>query len=835
MDLKNGVIYFKSSGNSIVHGNINITNGSKLESSQSKFLAGDVTLFNTGLQIYNQSEVRGGLIVNNSNIKFVDLKDSEFYGPVTLDNKNYSVKILNNNFYHIGGLRINAVKDFDIFDNNFFNCDVCLRINGEPNEAKNLFFKNKFEKSRSNGVSVLSSSTGLALECNTMTNSLTRDWNILAAIAPMQGDPDLAAGNLFSRAASEVEYNVPFQVIYRYNSFITQEKPINITGNHANLFRNIENLAPGSKCLLDYPQPPIYPAHCTNGVKDQNELAIDCGGSCKKCNIFDLNPDLISFDKCSNGVKDGDETGKDCGGKSCPPCDTCNDGVQNNGENGVDCGGSFCPPCNVLLCSNGLLDTGEQSTDCGGVCPPCTSVAPPTCHDGLQNQNETGTDCGGICPPCGESNVNYLTTCYNSIKDGTETDIDCGGSCHPCDCTSEGIENDYYFQELKRTTDQFMSQLQSKYGSTYFLNNEPLNASKERTNYLNYLDGGNTSYLINLINSSGHTQEQLILSLLNDISPFVSEKAIHTLFGKSDYFSQSDVADVVRRNPAVLRDRYINSVVNNTNSFSQIQIDNINNAASAGDARTEDYEKQRIRSHYMHQLVRNHLAAASQGLTPDFETIRCQLLRKDDHEVRYQVYQTFIDEGQYNFATIYLDHLDPQEITDPFYRSELYAFKTLNSILMNYYFAGNKIVPIPESTKQNLLNLASGCNGIAGINAAKVYNELFRSYIAPTLCIGDQSLTFKSKLNSRSKLNESIYVKPNPASDEIEIWNEFGKYDQNLKIKISDINGNQVYHENLINKMTRIDISQWNAGMYMYMVYNNQQVKQSSRFIKINK
>jgi len=48
---------------------------------------------------------------------------------------------------------------------------------------------------------------------------------------------------------------------------------------------------------------------------------------------------------CSDGIQNQNETGVDCGGP-CAPCPTCNDGIQNQGETGIDCGGpcGACPP-----------------------------------------------------------------------------------------------------------------------------------------------------------------------------------------------------------------------------------------------------------------------------------------------------------------------------------------------------------------------------------------------------------------------------------------------------------------------------------------------------------
>ena len=85
---------------------------------------------------------------------------------------------------------------------------------------------------------------------------------------------------------------------------------------------------------------------------------------------------------------------------------TCIDGIQNQGETGIDCGGP-CParstPELQPSCSDGIQNQGETGVDCGGpnclACP--TPTTPATCSDGIQNQGETGVDCGGLnCPVC---------------------------------------------------------------------------------------------------------------------------------------------------------------------------------------------------------------------------------------------------------------------------------------------------------------------------------------------------------------------------------------------------------------------------------------------------
>jgi len=191
--------------------------------------------------------------------------------------------------------------------------------------------------------------------------------------------------------------------------------------------------------------------------------------------------------------------GNSCNISTCNPCPSCTDGIQNQDETGIDCGG-VCAPCTTpVLCTTptGLVADpvrrttarlNWQQTDganrygiqvkrasdqqwitfsttlpfitirgiAGGITyewrvrstcaagdsewsEACTFVGgdnnssgctiedeepQPTCTDNLQNGNETGIDCGGDCPPC--------PSCTDGIQNQDETGVDCGGVCTPC-------------------------------------------------------------------------------------------------------------------------------------------------------------------------------------------------------------------------------------------------------------------------------------------------------------------------------------------------------------------------------------------------------------------
>ena len=77
---------------------------------------------------------------------------------------------------------------------------------------------------------------------------------------------------------------------------------------------------------------------------------------------------------------------------------SCRDGVRNGDEVGVDCGG-MCGGCDGSRC--GTDADCADSPCVGGVCGGDDPTDDPACSDGMQNGAETGIDCGGTCVACG--------------------------------------------------------------------------------------------------------------------------------------------------------------------------------------------------------------------------------------------------------------------------------------------------------------------------------------------------------------------------------------------------------------------------------------------------
>ena len=222
---------------------------------------------------------------------------------------------------------------------------------------------------------------------------------------------------------------------------------------------------------------------CTNGVRDQNEGDVDCGGNCQRCGfgstcsmnsdcaVGDCSVDPVAGAKrcrpltCANATRDPDEGDVDCSllCGACPPGKTCKlsldcasgtcaagvcaafcaNGRKDANEADVDCGGACAKTC-------GTGQACSLATDCaGGVCAQSTCQAP-SCTDGLKNGGEGDVDCGGTCAvKCADGRgcalagqdcesgvcsggVCQRASCGDNTKNGGESDVDCGGPCAAC-------------------------------------------------------------------------------------------------------------------------------------------------------------------------------------------------------------------------------------------------------------------------------------------------------------------------------------------------------------------------------------------------------------------
>lgn len=171
-----------------------------------------------------------------------------------------------------------------------------------------------------------------------------------------------------------------------------------------------------------------YPLHCSDGIRNEDETDVDCGGSCPVCELgsaCQANTDCDS-NYCLAGI--------------CTEA-TCTDGILNQDETDVDCGGSSCPACEI---GNACL----SNTDCQSLNCEDNICAEPSCTNNKQDGDQTDVDCGGsLCPACELGKKCLLTS---DCAEGICTNGTCSleGSSEEQEQTKEGFSLKLLFNIL---------------------------------------------------------------------------------------------------------------------------------------------------------------------------------------------------------------------------------------------------------------------------------------------------------------------------------------------------------------------------------------------------
>lgn len=119
--------------------------------------------------------------------------------------------------------------------------------------------------------------------------------------------------------------------------------------------------------LLPPPPPPPLQPLCTDQVRNGDETDVDCGGSCRPCEL----------------------------GDSCSLPADCEDGTCSDGT------------CAVPPCGNGVQDAGESDVDCGGTCQACTGGR--SCR--------AASDCAsGVCEPATSTCAVFAMVAFDAIR-----------------------------------------------------------------------------------------------------------------------------------------------------------------------------------------------------------------------------------------------------------------------------------------------------------------------------------------------------------------------------------------------------------------------------------
>lgn len=150
---------------------------------------------------------------------------------------------------------------------------------------------------------------------------------------------------------------------------------------------------------------------CNDGIQNQGEEGIDCGGPCEPCQSGGGNNENDS------GGASGGSSGESSSSSSGSSSSECGNYVCDEGEN----------YCNCAIDCNPSLECGEcEKLECSGGKEICVSVTP-CCGNGICEANETCKNCEEDCGSCPIENVSIT----NETTTTTETTISTNETAGP--------------------------------------------------------------------------------------------------------------------------------------------------------------------------------------------------------------------------------------------------------------------------------------------------------------------------------------------------------------------------------------------------------------------
>jgi hypothetical protein len=166
-------------------------------------------------------------------------------------------------------------------------------------------------------------------------------------------------------------HNILVMIYTSSNNYVVFSQPAGWTGTELVSFTVTDNWGASDNSnnvtlSVTEPPPESQPKQETGGGGGGGRPRCIEEWFCEKWSQCQLNKTMsrrcVDLNNCGTKLKKPNET------VSCVYVPECYDGVQNQAEDGIDCGGP-CPPC--ATCYDLVQNQGEDGIDCGGPCEPC--------------------------------------------------------------------------------------------------------------------------------------------------------------------------------------------------------------------------------------------------------------------------------------------------------------------------------------------------------------------------------------------------------------------------------------------------------------------------------
>lgn len=341
------------------------------------------------------------------------------------------------------------------------------------------------------------------------------------------------------------------------------------------------------------------------------------------------------------------------------------------------------------------------------------------------------------------------------------------------------------------------------------------------------IDGGQTQYLLNAINSSmGSAQLKQLLINNSPLSDTVLISYINKIGSPPGLFKDvvivnSPVSQIVRpiltnktlTLPPGIAAQILAAQNSQNRTLSVVEAE----LASAISRRQVIYNQHQ--EYYSEQFVIDSIY---------LDSIHTLLTRENTQDAKVALVATYLAEKQYSNAGSILNSMNPQSDAEA-------AEKDLLSMLLLLYSSGRDVFSMDSAEIQIVREISTMPYDCSARASARVI--LFTAFGEPLILEFDGN---ENRSASASNISDSISTShlsdpfPNPATDIIYIPYTL-KDSVTSKLLVYDVNGRLVYNEQLIhgNYIFTLDVSDWANGIYM-AVFSNEQGVISRKKLVVN-
>jgi len=319
---------------------------------------------------------------------------------------------------------------------------------------------------------------------------------------------------------------------------------------------------------------------------------------------------------------------------------------------------------------------------------------------------------------------------------------------------------------------------------------------------------------------------EIIVSLTEEIGPWLSEEAAVALLSNADLYTEQQLVRVITANPDLLNHISINKYYlgenSNFNPASKQSILNSIRSTLRGELQNEIYLLEIERDYKLNVILCDILFQEE----IDYNAYRNYLHKNDVFSNKMAVTESYIKEGNFNAASsFYNNMLRSYDLSEP-ERNDVMNMIRLSNVLFPHYLSGEFDDQLNISDVNQLEVVANFIPGYAANKARAILNTYYDRDYEP-LPFVPVSVQFPSFLVLHPRSSEDISTKinviPNPNSGKFELEMISQNAENIFDFIIFDSFGKIVFTEKIHSGAylkKSFDLSNLSKGFYFYELVN---------------